>query len=107
MTVSANKTIHTIGKGVLLKVITEIFKLTSDTVDILKKCDEFDFDIFKLRELTNGRELETVATFILAKRDCFAKTDIDINKMVNFLTAVSTGYKNVTYHNKTHGADLC
>jgi len=43
----------------------------------------------------------------LAKRECFTKTTIDINKMVNFVREIQEGYKRITYHNKTHGADLC
>jgi hypothetical protein len=27
--------------------------------------------------------------------------------LINYITAIQRGYKNVTYHNKTHAADLC
>lgn len=73
----------------------------------LMKSDTFDFNIFKLRELTSGRELESILAYLLVKRDCISKTNVDLNKMSNFMTAIQSGYKNITYHNKTHGADLC
>ena len=73
----------------------------------LSKVDTYDFNIFNLRQLTDGRELEAVLQFIMVKRDCVTKTSLDINKMSNFISAIQNGYKNITYHNKTHGADLC
>lgn len=71
------------------------------------KIDSMDFNVFALRELTEGRELVATTCFILAKRECFAKTNIDINKMINYISSIQSGYKSITYHNKTHGADLC
>jgi len=44
---------------------------------------------------------------LLAKRNCFAKTETDLAKLLSFIIKIQDGYKNITYHNKTHGADLC
>lgn len=107
MPVGAKKTMNSIGTGLTLKIVTEMLSLNDASKEELMKIDQLDFNIFKLRELTDGKELTATLCFILAKRDCFAKTSIDINKMINFITAIQNGYKNVTYHNKTHGADLC
>ena len=45
--------------------------------------------------------------FLLARRNVLAKVELDINKLIKFASKIQTGYKNITYHNKTHGADLC
>jgi hypothetical protein len=91
----------------MLKVVTETLEISEKAKSELVKIDGFDFNIFSLRELTEGRELEAAVIFILAKRECFVKTTIDINRMINFVRAIQNGYKRITYHNKTHGADLC
>jgi hypothetical protein len=84
-----------------------MLNISENAKNELTKCDTFEFNVFAVRELTEGRELEAVLSFILAKRGCIQGTNIDINKMANYMMAIQSGYKNVTYHNKTHGADLC
>jgi len=37
----------------------------------------------------------------------FTKIELDIHKLINYAAKIQAGYKNVAYHNKTHGADLC
>lgn len=80
--------------------------ISEETKQELYKCDTTDFNIFKLKELTGGKELECVLIYVLIKRDCLT-TPMEINKMVNYAKAIQNGYKNIPYHNKTHGADLC
>ena len=96
-----------IGKNLTLKIILDWIGANDDAHKELQKCDTYDFNIFKLREYTEGREMEATLSFILAKRDCLANTTVDTKKMMNFVRAIQAGYKNVPYHNKTHGADLC
>jgi hypothetical protein len=57
--------------------------------------------------LTNGRELESILLYVLAKRGGLSVKDLDVKKFYNFIQAIQGGYLNITYHNKTHGADLC
>ena len=42
----------------------------------------------------------------IGKRNCISETALDLNHLINFLVAIENGYNNITYHNKTHGADL-
>ena len=84
-----------------------LLELNEEAKNELLKADSPDFNIFKLRELTNGRELEAIHLWLSVKRNCLSKTKIDFNKLANFLIAIQDGYKNITYHNKTHGADVC
>ena len=90
-----------------MKVMQKMLDANEDATKELNKCDLFDFNIFNLRTATNGRELESILIFMLAKRECISKTDLDIEKMHNFIRAIQSGYKNIPYHCKTHGADLC
>lgn len=55
----------------MLKVVTETLEISEKAKSELVKIDGFDFNIFSLRELTEGRELEAAVIIILAKRECF------------------------------------
>lgn len=71
-----------------LKLVVQMLNISEEARLELNKSDSFDFNIFKLRELTSGRELESVLGFLLVKRDCMSKTNLDINKMFNFMTEI-------------------
>jgi len=43
----------------------------------------------------------------MKKHDLFAQMMIDPNTFYNYSKAVQEGYEKVTYHNQTHGADVC
>jgi len=53
-----------------------------------------------------GRELSSITAFCIGKRGCISETALELNHLINFLVAIENGYINITYHNKTHGADL-
>lgn len=95
------------GRGLTQKVVLSLLNLNQKATDEVVKCDTSDFDIFKLREYTDGNELVSLLPFVLARRNVLGKTELDINKLIRFAFKIQTGYKNITYHNKTHGADLC
>jgi hypothetical protein len=59
-----------------------------------------------LQDLTLENELVTVTSYILAKQGVFTNMNIPFDIYTNFMTVIQKGYKNVTYHNKTHAADL-
>ena len=66
----------------------------------------YDFNIFKIRDMTNNNELVTVVSYILARENSFESLPIDTRKFLPFLKELQRRYKNITYHNKTHAADL-
>jgi hypothetical protein len=43
----------------------------------------------------------------MKKHDLLNEMMIDQNTFHNFTKSIQDGYKNVTYHNKLHGADVC
>lgn len=66
-----------------------------------------DFNIFNLAKETDSNELITVVTHILAKENIFDSLNLKFDSFMRFITKISQGYKtNVSYHSKTHGADL-
>jgi hypothetical protein len=65
-----------------------------------------EFDIFKVRELTKSNEMVVTISYILAKENIFEALDISFETFQRFIKKISAGYKNVSYHNRTHGTDL-
>lgn len=45
--------------------------------------------------------------YLLTHNGLLGSAEMDFERLINYVTAVQKGYKNVTYHNKTHAADLC
>ncbi len=65
-----------------------------------------DFNIFTVRKETNENEMITVSTFLLVKEDLLRKVNIPLDIYLAFIGKIQSGYNDITYHNKTHGADL-
>ena len=61
--------------------------------------DKYEFNVFNLRETTDGLELETLLPFVLAKHGLIANNKVDGQKMINFVRVLARGYKYITYHN--------
>jgi hypothetical protein len=68
--------------------------------------DSHEFNIFEVKKHTKENELITVITYLLHKHHIFSNLKIRMETFLKFISAVQSGYQNVTYHNKTHGADL-
>jgi len=82
-------------------------KEDSQINEILRDMDAFNFDVFEVDALTNGRPLFFVGTALFKKYNLISKFRIDRNKLTNFLNMVEMGYpKNNPYHNSTHAADV-
>ena len=88
-------------------LISKFLELSPEATIELKKIDTYEFNIFRLREVTNGHELETVLPFILARHNLIAHNKLEFNFLINFVRALAMGYKRITYHNQTHAADVC
>uniref|UniRef100_A0A7S0WFR5 Phosphodiesterase n=1 Tax=Pyramimonas obovata TaxID=1411642 RepID=A0A7S0WFR5_9CHLO len=79
----------------------------SDAVyEELQKIDSWNFDVFKVSTLCNGRPLQIIFHYILHARGFLKEFKIPTNVLENFMEAVETGYHNVPYHNRTHAADV-
>ena len=80
--------------------------LSEELKDELTKVSSLEFDIFKVRELTKSNEMVCTISYILAKENIFEDLDMSFDNFQRFIKKISSGYKNVTYHNRTHGTDL-
>lgn len=72
----------------------------------LTKIDQYNYNIFEVRDKTNGNELTTTIAQILAREKIFDNISVVNEKFVSFLVKIQSSYNNITYHNKSHGADL-
>ena len=71
----------------------------------MERIGSLDFDIFRLKELVEDKELTLITSYILAKHNIFNLISYETFK--KYMILISKGYKDITYHNKTHSADLC
>ncbi|CDW90418.1 3 5-cyclic nucleotide phosphodiesterase family protein [Stylonychia lemnae] len=93
------------------------FQITNDKIDEmlvlneqakaeLENLQKLEFNIFKIQDYTQQNELITVTSYILAQQNIFQTIQLQYKTFRNFISKVQSGYKDVTYHNKTHAADL-
>ena len=87
--------------------LESLINLNEAAKDQMKKIETLDFDIFEVKKETNSNELLTVATFLLHKHKIFSKFKIQVETFMYFIAKIQTDYKDISYHNKTHGADVC
>ena len=77
-----------------------MLNLNAEAVEELKKVDAYDFDIFRLRRLTDGNELVTVLPMVLVRHGLVSSCNLDFTKLINFVRKLAAGYKStITYHN--------
>ncbi|XP_022816736.1 high affinity cAMP-specific and IBMX-insensitive 3',5'-cyclic phosphodiesterase 8, partial [Spodoptera litura] len=83
-------------------------KTTGQLRELLDTALSWDFEIFKLEELTRGRPLAHLGLALMGGRfDICAALECDERTLLHWLTIVETNYHAVnTYHNSTHAADV-
>lgn len=86
--------------------VSEMLQLNKESIEQLDLIETYDFNIFKMQQHTKNNELATVVCHILAKEDLFDILPIETHKFLPFMQELSSRYKDITYHNKTHAADL-
>ena len=72
----------------------------------LQEIDQLDWDIFSLREASNGRELQVLGWHILREWEMDRKFGIEESVLREWLKFVDLSYANCEYHNATHAADV-
>ena len=85
----------------------ELLKLNKEAREDIKKIDSYDMNIFELREHTNENELISVLMVILAKRGVLGLKSLKADTLLSFIATIQGGYVDISYHNKTHAADVC
>eukprot|EP01062_Namystynia_karyoxenos_P026957 TRINITY_DN207_c0_g1_i2.p1 TRINITY_DN207_c0_g1~~TRINITY_DN207_c0_g1_i2.p1 ORF type:complete len:1285 (+),score=600.12 TRINITY_DN207_c0_g1_i2:110-3856(+) len=92
---------------------------TQHVVDLLKKLDDWDYDVFdlqttmsggisgeNLRNQPDGGALYITMYALVYKWQFMQKYNVDENKMLNWLSIVEAGYHPNPYHNSMHAADV-
>jgi hypothetical protein len=75
-------------------------------VSSLTKCFNLDFNVFQLKEASDGQELVAMMYYVFYHLDYFNVFNIRTTKYINFAKKIQAGYHNNPYHNATHGADV-
>jgi hypothetical protein len=88
------------------EAVEKILNLDKKVVAELNKIQTIEFNIFNIKEDSKDNELVTVICHIMAKERIFDNLPIVSEKFLAFIRKVQSLYNPITYHNKTHGADL-
>jgi len=67
------------------EAVVKILRLQTPVVNYLNKLETTEFDIFKVRELTEENELVTVISYLLAKEKIFDTLPIVNEKFLGFI----------------------
>ncbi|XP_073953426.1 phosphodiesterase 8 isoform X2 [Choristoneura fumiferana] len=83
-------------------------KTSGQLRELLDTALSWDFEIFRLEELTRGRPLAHLGLALMGGRfDVCAALECDERTLLHWLTVMETNYHAVnTYHNSTHAADV-
>mmetsp|Transcript_6344 Transcript_6344/g.9240 ORF Transcript_6344/g.9240 Transcript_6344/m.9240 type:complete len:717 (-) Transcript_6344:32-2182(-) len=81
-------------------------KTRQDIIAMFEKVNDWNFDVFKLRDLTDGQTLFVTAYTLFVKYDLLNKFNIPEAVLVGFLKEVQGGYHTNPYHNSMHAADV-
>ena len=81
--------------------------LTPKIKKILEGAQDYEFDMFELNKASFGNEMIVLSTHLLNKHNLFVNCAIDPKTYNSFISCIQNRYKDVAYHNKTHGADVC
>ncbi|XP_068620562.1 high affinity cAMP-specific and IBMX-insensitive 3',5'-cyclic phosphodiesterase 8 [Battus philenor] len=83
-------------------------KTSGQLRELLDTALSWEFEIFRLEELTRGRPLAHLGLALMGGRfDVCATLECDERTLLHWLTAIETNYHAVnTYHNSTHAADV-
>eukprot|EP00276_Gloeochaete_wittrockiana_P005201 CAMPEP_0184660618 /NCGR_PEP_ID=MMETSP0308-20130426/34441_1 /TAXON_ID=38269 /ORGANISM="Gloeochaete witrockiana, Strain SAG 46.84" /LENGTH=530 /DNA_ID=CAMNT_0027101309 /DNA_START=290 /DNA_END=1882 /DNA_ORIENTATION=+ len=74
--------------------------------EMLSKVGEWDFDVFELDKLTDGRPLFTMVYTLMLKHDFLHKFQIKDVVMRKWLKSIENAYNKNPYHNAIHAADV-
>jgi hypothetical protein len=74
--------------------------------DILSQVENLDFNIFELKTISGGNELVLIANHLMEINEFYEKLNIVKDKFRKYSVAIQKMYNPVSYHNKTHAADV-
>lgn len=100
-TVDANSFIKNIDVSQIDKT-----KTRQDIIGMFEKVNDWNFDVFKLRDLTDGQTLFITSYTLFVKYDLLRKFSIPEDVLISFLAEIQGGYHTNPYHNSMHAADV-
>jgi hypothetical protein len=77
-----------VKKAPNLKFVVDLFKLNQEAQSELSRIDSKDFDIFNLRDATNGNELVSMLGYLVVQRSLLDDSCLDFEKLINYITAI-------------------
>jgi hypothetical protein len=77
-----------------------------DIMKVLQKIDDWDFDVFGLQDHAKGGSLFMVSLCLFYKYGLVQHFNIDTEVLLNWCSAIESGYHPNPYHNSTHAADV-
>jgi hypothetical protein len=77
-----------VKKAPNLKFVVDLFKLSQEAQSELSRIDSKDFDIFNLRDATNGNELVSMLGYLVVQRSLLDDSCLDFEKLLNYITAI-------------------
>eukprot|EP00451_Oxyrrhis_marina_P014111 CAMPEP_0204308784 /NCGR_PEP_ID=MMETSP0469-20131031/714_1 /ASSEMBLY_ACC=CAM_ASM_000384 /TAXON_ID=2969 /ORGANISM="Oxyrrhis marina" /LENGTH=713 /DNA_ID=CAMNT_0051288315 /DNA_START=43 /DNA_END=2184 /DNA_ORIENTATION=+ len=81
--------------------------LSGELAELMKTTSSWDFDVFKLNELTRGKPLSVFLGFAFQHHGMLEELHLDSTALDRFAAAVESGYpKQNPYHNAIHAADV-
>eukprot|EP00697_Spironema_sp_BW2_P005110 gnl/Spiro4/16894_TR9104_c0_g1_i1.p1 gnl/Spiro4/16894_TR9104_c0_g1~~gnl/Spiro4/16894_TR9104_c0_g1_i1.p1 ORF type:complete len:570 (+),score=78.07 gnl/Spiro4/16894_TR9104_c0_g1_i1:45-1712(+) len=72
----------------------------------LTQMDKWDFDVFHLEQLTNGRPLTEAFCYVCEEFKFFDTFELCPKLLREWCFEIETSYKHNPYHNSTHAADV-
>ncbi|CAH1108660.1 unnamed protein product [Psylliodes chrysocephalus] len=84
-----------------------ILKVPVAIRDLLENCLAWEFDIFRLEEITKHRPLQYLGMTLFNHFEVASVLNCDEKTLFNWLTVIEANYHTEnTYHNSTHAADV-
>lgn len=74
--------------------------------NILSLAETLDFNIFQLKSVSGGNELVLIINHLMEINDFYNKLNIIKDKFRKYSVVIQKLYNPVSYHNKTHAADV-
>lgn len=104
---SSNDSIIRVSTSRTSGILPAKMKATAQIMELLEESLAWEFDIFKLEEVTEKQPLLYLGMEILRRFDVFATFNIDENTFKGWLAVIEAHYHaQNSYHNSTHAADV-
>jgi len=80
--------------------------IIGEVTAVLSSSSHWQFDAFKLNDVTNGHPLSSLAFYLFHTEGLIEHFSLKPAHLARFLRHVEEGYRNNPYHNKIHAADV-